>query len=210
MRPSSHAFAQDSGWRTVHTWCCNTPDEQQYVYLLAQYLGDGHLTTSVKVPVLRIACTDCYPGIIEECRQAMLVTLARSVQIVPQTGCVHVQSYSTHWPCLFPQHGPGPKHRRPIVLAGRQQELVDAHPRPFLRGLIHSDGCRTTNRVTVRGKQYSYPRCFFSNKSLDILKMCGGALDRVGAVWRYSRWDSLSVATNGSVALLDGFIGVKG
>ena len=41
---------------------------------------------------------------------------------------------------LFPQHGPGRKHERPIVLAAWQDEVVRAHPGHFLRGLLHSDG----------------------------------------------------------------------
>jgi hypothetical protein len=116
----------------------------RYAYLLGQYLGDGHLVTSARVPVLRVYCTAVYPDIIDECRDAMRATLARSVSTVPKTGCVAVQSYSMHWPCVFPQHGPGPKHRRPIVLAPWQQEIVDAQPRALLRGLIHSDGCRSS------------------------------------------------------------------
>lgn len=222
-------------WFTVNNWCgnrlptdnpaprsrsagrcfrCQTPprspeEPEEYVYLLSQYLGDGHLATSVKVPMLRIACTATYPGIMDEVERAMRRSLAQSVHRVAAPGCFQVKSYSTHWPCLLPQHGPGPKHLRPIVLAEWQQELVDDLPRPFLRGLIHSDGCRATNRVKVRGKEYSYPRYFFSNKSLDILKMCGEALDRVGAEWRHNRWDVISVAKKGSVALLDKFIGPK-
>jgi hypothetical protein len=220
-------------WRTVHTWChhmlptddsgrlagrcfrCRSaaelPDEpRQYAYLLGQYLGDGHLVTSAKVPVLRVTCALSYPGIIDECRQAMLATLARAVSIVPKVGCVNVQSYSTHWPCLLPQHGPGPKHHRPIVLVSWQQEVVDAFPRPFLRGLIHSDGCRVINRVRVRGRDYAYPRYHFANESTDILALCGDALGRVGAEWRFNRRNSISVAKKDSVALLDSFIGVKG
>ena len=30
-----------------------------------------------------------------------------------------------HWPCLFPQHGPGRKHERPIVLEHWQRVIVD-------------------------------------------------------------------------------------
>ncbi len=79
----------------------------RYGYLLGQYLGDGHLVVSARVPVLRIYCTNDYPGIIEECADAMRGTLARSVQRVQKKGCVGVQAYSMHWTCLFPQHGPG-------------------------------------------------------------------------------------------------------
>ncbi|MFI9836970.1 helix-turn-helix domain-containing protein [Nonomuraea sp. NPDC051941] len=50
-------------------------------------------------------------------------------------------------PHLFPQHGPGKKHERPIVLEPWQREIVSAHPGRFVRGLIHSDGWRGTNRV---------------------------------------------------------------
>src|SRR3546814_15577428 len=38
----------------------------------------------------------------------------------------------------FPQHGPGRKHERPIVLEPWQVGIVEAHPAAFLRGLFHS------------------------------------------------------------------------
>ena len=54
------------------------------------------------------------------------------------------------------------------MLEDSQRELVQLDPRPFLRGLFHSDGCRVTN-WTVRlvggaPKRYDYPRYFFSNQ----------------------------------------------
>ena len=64
--------------------------------------------------------------------------------------CVLVTSSWNAWPCLFPQHGPGRKHERRIVLASWQQEIVEAKGEAFLRGTIHSDGCRTVNRFTTR------------------------------------------------------------
>jgi hypothetical protein len=120
-----------------------------------------------------------------------------------------IQSYWNHWPCLFPQHGPGMKHQRPIVLAGWQQEIVARHPWPLIRGLIHSDGCRATNRVTVHGVRYAYPRYFFSNESADILRIMGAALDRVGVAWRFNRPNSISVARRAAVAALDEHVGPK-
>ena len=76
---------------------------------------------------------------------------------------VRIESGWTRWPEAFPQHGPGRKHERPIVLEDWQQAIVDEHPWAFLRGLIHSDGCRTTNRFKTklpsgRVAEYSYPR----------------------------------------------------
>jgi hypothetical protein len=185
---------------------------KQYAYLLGQYLGDGHLVMSARVPVLRIyVCTD-YPGITD------LVDLAVVAVRGVQPGRVRfantarmesVQSYWKHWPCLFPQHGPGRKHERAIVLAPWQSKIVEAHPWPLIRGLIHSDGCRSLNNVVVRGKQYSYPRYFFSNVSSDILAIMGDALDRVGVAWRYNRWNSISVAKRASVALMEAHVGPK-
>jgi hypothetical protein len=182
---------------------------QAYSYLLGQYLGDGYLCTSFKVPVLRIACADKYPAIIAETRAACLATLAKNVQLVQHIGCTWVQSYSKHWTCLFPQHGPGTKSSRPIVLEDWQRELVTQFPRPFLRGLIHSDGCRVVNHTTRGGKRYEYSRYHFSNKSEDIKALCGWALDLVGAEWRRNNRMNLSVAKRDSVALLDSFIGPK-
>jgi hypothetical protein len=110
---------------------------------------------------------------------------------------------------LFPQAGPGRKHERPIVLADWQQELADADPWPLIRGLIHSDGCRSMNTVQVRGRRYSYPRYNFSNESRDILAIFGRCLDRAGVAWRYNRSNSISVARRPAVELMDQHVGPK-
>jgi hypothetical protein len=120
-----------------------------------------------------------------------------------------IQSYWTHRPCLFPQHGPGRKHERPIVLADWQRDIVEAHPWQLIRGLIHSDGCRAINRVTVRGVPYAYPRYFFANESHDILQIMGDTLDRVGVAWRYNRPNSISIARREAVAAMDAHVGPK-
>lgn len=135
-----------------------------YAYLLGLYLGDGCVSAAPRgVYALRIACADAWPGLIDACAEAVrLIRPANKVMRVQAQGCQYVTSYSKHWPCLFPQHGPGKKHERPIVLARWQREIVDAHPWEFVRGLVHSDGCRATNWTvrTVGGvrKRYEYPR----------------------------------------------------
>ena len=184
-------------------------DQAAYSYLLGLYLGDGHLVTAAKVPVLRIYCADSWPGLIEQCEKAMLAVLAARVQRVQKQGCVGVQSYSRHWPCLFPQHGPGRKHEHPIFLADWQQPIIDAHDGPFVRGLFHSDGCRVTNRIRRREKTYTYPRYHFSNESADIMGLCQGSLDRLGIGWRMCRPNLLSVARREAVAELDRHVGPK-
>ncbi|MCX5066272.1 transcriptional regulator [Micromonospora lupini] len=187
----------------------NQTDPSAYPYLLGLYLGDGHLVMSARVPVLRIACSDTWPGLIEACDATMRTVLATKVQRVQQTGCVSVQSYGKHWPCLLPQHGPGKKHERPIILADWQRELVAEHPGHFLRGLFHSDGCRIANRVTTRGRHYVYPRYLFVNESSDIMGLCQWGLDLLGIAWRTNRRNSLSVARRGAVAALDRHVGPK-
>ncbi len=184
-------------------------DPEAYAYLLGLYLSDGHLVTSARVPVLRIYCSDVWPGLIEACDVAMRAVLASKVQRVQKQGCVGVQSYGTHWPCLLPQHGPGKKHQRPIVLADWQRPILERHPGDFLRGLFHSDGCRFANRVTVRGKAYVYPRYMFVNESADIMALCQWSLDLLGIAWRMNRRNSLSVARRDAVATLDRHVGPK-
>lgn len=85
----------------------------------------------------------------------------------PEGQLVIVSVYSRQLLCLFPQHGPGPKHRRPIRLEPWQQKIVANEPEAFLRGLIHSDGCRFINRVHINGTTYAYPRDNFTSARLD-------------------------------------------
>ncbi len=136
----------------------------------------------------------------------MTAVLGNRVGRVQSIGCVEVYSYSKHWPCLFPQHGLGPKHQRNIVLEQWQEPIaLDEHPDLLLRGLIHSDGCRVLNWVNGT----AYPRYHFSNRSDDIREIFAEACRRLGVACRpHNRW-SLSVARRKSVARLEEFIGPK-
>ncbi|MFI9309130.1 transcriptional regulator [Streptomyces triculaminicus] len=192
------------------------PDDPcAYAYLLGLYLGDGCISKQPSgTYALRIACADAWPGLITACREAMKnVRPQNSVCVVQNKGCVSVASTSRHWPCLFPQHGPGKKHERRIALEPWQQRIMETHPWEFVRGLIHSDGCRVTNwTVKVIGgerKRYEYPRYFFTNKSDDIRKLYTGALDSLGIEWKQTNAWSISVARRASVALMDTHIGPK-
>jgi hypothetical protein len=161
------------------------------------------------VPLLRVFCDVRYPGLIHEIGTAMESCGAVRAGYQERTGCVVVRASWTHWPCLFPQHGPGPKHERAIALLDWQQEIVGRFPGNFLRGLFHSDGTRFINRVTVRGKTYGYPRYMFVNESGDIMRLCQEALDRLDIAWRMARRNSLSVARREAVAVLDEHVGGK-
>lgn len=95
-------------------------DEAAYSYLLGLYLGDGHVShySEHRVPNLMITCAESWPGLMDECEQAMRAVFPdNSVCRVRRTGCRNVKVYSKHLHCLFPQHGPGKKHERLITLA---------------------------------------------------------------------------------------------
>jgi hypothetical protein len=146
-------------------------------------------------------------------RPASTMRPARSVSAVQREGCIELVSFSKHWRCLFPQHGPGRKHERTIGLEPWQEEIVSSYPGNFARGHFHSDGCRLTNRVRRPLKNgdrwYEYPRYLFVNRSADIHRLCGEALDRLGVAWRFSKRTTISVARREAIARLDQFVGPK-
>lgn len=187
------------------------PDE--YSYLLGMYLGDGHIAAYPRgVFSLRVYLDSSYPGIVDECRRAMAVIVPDnrvSVQWSKRAKMATVGSYSKRWRCLFPQHGPGRKHERRICLTGWQERLVDSDRRAFLRGLIHSDGCRSVNHVNPRGKIYGYTRYNFTNASADIRGLFCTSCDALGIEWRQMNARSISVARRASVEKLDAFVGPK-
>lgn len=195
--------------------CDDAPlDEPAYAHLLGWYLCDGHVVRARSGWLLSIANDERYPGLNEEIGDLYsLVRGGRASAVRRGQGCVKTESRWKHWPCIFPQHGPGRKHLRPIVLAPWQQEIVDRWPRDFLRGLFHADGSRFINPVVRHfksgTKRYEYPRYMFTNESADIRKMCTDTLDLLGIPWRYSRANTISVARREAVAALDKFIGPK-
>ena len=177
-----------------------------YTYLLGLYLGDGCISTHPRAYKLRITLDSAYPGIIDEAAKAMREVLGRDAvnTILRPKNDVEVYAYSKAWPCLFPQHGPGKKHMRPIVLAPWQEELVRRTPRLLLRGLIHSDGCRFANT----GRSWRHPRYSFSNLSPDIRRIFTDACDLLGLRWT-TAGRTVYVSRKHDAALMDTFIGPK-
>ncbi len=102
-------------------------------------------------------------------------------------------------PRAFPQHGPGRKHDRAIALADWQLALTHANPAALIRGLIHSDGCRTVNRFRTklpsgRTPEYSYVRYFFSNLSEDVRRIFAEHCELLGVRVTQSNHRNLSVS----------------
>jgi hypothetical protein len=183
---------------------------ESYAYLLGMYLGDGCIASNSKgVHRLRIACDMKYPIILLDVSIAILEVMPTSkVGTQWRLGGgrgAEVYAYSKAWPCLFPQHGPGPKHERRIELHPWQREIVDVHPKAFVRGLIHSDGCRVRNRVN--GKDY--PRYFFTQVSEDIKRLFCHSLNQLGIRYTWNDARNVSIARRPDVARLDEFVGPK-
>lgn len=195
--------------------CHGHEPDPTYSYLLGQYLGDGHIASANRTTALRIYCCDNYPQIISEVASAMIQVSGASPNFRQLKGarCTQVQTSTNHWKCMIPQHGPGMKHTRPIVLTDWQLEIVAANPQGLIRGLIQSDGCRSMNTIHRKlpsgTRTYSCPRYFFSNVSCDIRRIYTEALDLLGIEWKQNRWNSISVAKRDAVAALDEFVGPK-
>lgn len=135
--------------------CTGRASGPAYAYLLGLYLGDGCISPQARGGyALRIACGDAWPGLIDACEETIrAVRPGNSVCRVRAQGCTMVTSYSNHWPCLFPQHGPGQEartaHRAGTVAAGRRRRAsmglrTRAHPFGRQPGhqLDHADGGR--------------------------------------------------------------------
>ena len=187
-------------------------DEAAYAYLLGLYLGDGCISEHPRgVWRLRITLDAIYPQIVSECAATMgAVTPGRvHVRDRPDSRSCDVSNYWKHWPCLFPQHGPGRKHTRAIVLADWQELIVTRQVEPFLRGLIHSDGTRII--ATERKGDYvrRAPRYAFSNRSEDILQLFQATCESAGVHCTRASQKQIAVYSKVAVARLDEFVGPK-
>jgi hypothetical protein len=202
-----------AGAQSTACWRCD-PDlpvpEAAYVHLLGAYLGDGCIVRLRRDVFRLVLVQDArYDRLIDAWRQSTESVLPNRCGTVRRQGCVALQSHSKHWPCLFPQHGPGPKHQRRIALEAWQAALVAAHPAEFVRGLVESDGCRFINRVVVRSKTYEYVRYSFTNESDDIRRLFCHGCELLGVRWTRMNRKTIAVSRSADVRILDSFIGPK-
>jgi hypothetical protein len=141
----------------------------------------------------------CYRARGHPAREARV---AGQAQGIPVRRGIHVLAALA---LLFPQHGPGRKHERPIHLEPWQGAIVVRYPHLFVRGLIHSDGCRIV--ANDRGRLTA--RYHFSNLSDDIKTLYCLALGQLGVRWTRPCDKQIAVYRKASVAVLDRFIGPK-
>jgi hypothetical protein len=144
---------------------------------------------------LRIALDLKYPGLIASAVELLeQIFVENDVALVRSSKglCVAASVYSSHLPCLFPQHGAGPKHRRLLRLEPWQWDLVEAAPVALLRGLINSDGSVFVNRTD--GGRYEYLSYHFCSMSSDIALIWEQACELAGIEYRMTcdprgRWN---------------------
>lgn len=184
-----------------------------YAYLLGLYLGDGCISAGRRgVWCMRVTLDAAYPGIIDECCAALEAIFPDKTACRGRRracNCVDISMWSKHWPCIFPQHGPGRKHLRPIRLGPWQEEIIAVNHESFVRGLIHSDG----TRIVATERKGSYvrraPRYAFSNRSEEIKQLFCKSCDALGVNWTRPSDRQIAIYRKKSVARLDEFVGPK-
>jgi hypothetical protein len=181
--------------------------DEDYAFLLGLYLGDGYICRAGRTYRLRLSLDSRHPQVIEDARDVLARCFRRNRigEVRADQGSTAILSvYSGHLPCLFPQHGVGMKHERPIVLESWQHAIVERAPFDFLKGCVWSDGCTFINRTGP----YEYLTVDFCNKSDDIRGLFMAACDLAGVDYRANA-DRVRVNRRASVQRLVGEIGTK-
>jgi hypothetical protein len=145
------------------------------------------------------------------------LTPARSRTGSKQSGTSRSSDTASTGPASSPSTAPARSTSARSSSNPGNRKIVGVHPWEFIRGLIHSDGCRITNwtEKVIAGerKRYEYPRYFFTNVSDDIRQLYTDTLDKLGIQWTHCTRNgnpfNISVARKASVALMDAHVGPK-
>lgn len=196
--------------RCHRCWRATRPvsfEPADYAELLGLYLGDGSIATLPRTERLRIFLDARYATIVDETEVLLrrCFPANRIGRLSRHAGSMVVLwVYHAHLSCLFPQHGAGKKHDRPIVLEGWQDALVAEAPWAFLRGCIRSDGCVFVNRTG----RYEYLSYDFANRSADIRALFTRVCANVGVECRPSG-ERVRIYRRASVELMREHVGIK-
>lgn len=182
-------------------------EPKDYAELLGLYLGDGHVVRHARTFKFRLFLDSKHREVVHESSALLKRCFPHNAvgTAYGHEGRMTILSvHSAHLGCVFPQHGPGLKHRRPIVLESWQDDLIARAPWHLLKGLIRSDGCSFVNRTGP----YEYLAYQLDNHSSDILDLFCATCDMVDLEYRrYERY--VRINRRASVARLKARIGVK-
>jgi hypothetical protein len=184
--------------------------DEDYTELLGLYLGDGCITELARTERMRITLDAKYPKVINQCHALLercFPANSAGITVKDAGSCFVVWVYSQHMVCLFPQHGPGKKHERRLILEPWQRQLLETAPWGFIRGCIRSDGCAFINRTGP----YEYLSYAFSNLSEDLTRLFCAACDLVKVEYRLNHgrlWD-VRINRRESVARMLEHVGLK-
>lgn len=183
-----------------------------YSYILGIYLGDGYIVKCPRTYELRITQDNKYKNLMEECKFSLEVLFPNNIVSINQIRNCNasiITVYSNSLIDLFPQHGKGKKHQRKIELETWQKNIINEYPKQFLKGLIHSDGCRFIRKCKKPLKIYEYTSYNFKNYSKDILEICCDICKLLGVHYTLPNIVTISIARRKDVLFLDSFIGPK-
>lgn len=180
----------------------------QYAYALGFYLGDGCISKGPRAYRLRIFQDARYVKLIKEQQQTLQDLFENNKVSLAKHGenCIAISVYSNALPSLFPQHGKGKKHNRQIVLDDWQKQIVEKHPKAFIKGLIISDGCRFVGKAN--NQTYEYVNYQFTNYSKDIRDLFVWACTLIGVKTTEYKHCNM-IRTRKDVEILEDFIGKK-
>jgi hypothetical protein len=175
------------------------------------YLGDGYIDKQPRTYRLRI-CLHCEQDkVIKDLVDSLsLIFPNNKIQKVKikNAAALFVGVYSNRLPLLFPHIGSKEKHKRKIKLNYHQKKILSKieNAKSFIKGLIHSDGCRYIINDQVR---YD-----FKNKSIDIVKLFIKYCNICGVRTASVRLSDngcyiVSIYRNKDAAALEEFIGSK-
>lgn len=191
--------------------------QQSYSYIFGLYLGDGclnELKNRENNYRLRITQDNKYPKLIEDCRNAITNLLSTKTWLCNKIGCKDITTSKKDLNLWFPQHGLGKKHEREIKLENWQIIVLDKYPQEFIKGLIHSDGCRYEYEIKNKYKFVGYN---FTNKSKDIMDIFTSYLTKLSIKHRIREKNKnkptsmyvCEITKTSEVIKLDLFIGPK-
>lgn len=207
-KPFTSDMIIDSNLSTIKQYL-SFIDKESYSYVLGFYLGDGHISKMKRTFRLRIFQDVRYKNLIKDQILAIQKLLPNN-KVNIRTGkdnCTTICVYSNLIPILFPQHGPGMKHTRKIKLQDWQKEIIEEYPKPFIKGLIISDGCRYEKISPILKKVYI--RYEFTNISQDIKDIFQWACSLIGVSTRVSNYKNIAVCKIKDNQIMESFIGKK-